>query len=82
MWLLLLKQIYISEWRGEKPTHYIRMFEKTPLEQGLFQITDIMSSVSMPKIKYKPKKSMKNSQEALIQYNTVQKQKKEKESEK
>lgn len=52
-WLLLLKEIYIPEWRGEDSTITKECLRKTPLEQGLVQITDIMSSVSKPKILYK-----------------------------
>lgn len=52
MWLLLSKQVFILEWKGKESTNYKRMLEKDSFGARVFQITEIMSSVSQPKILY------------------------------
>lgn len=47
--LLLLKQIYIPEWRGRDPPITEECSRKTPLKRSLFHIIENIFSVSKPK---------------------------------
>lgn len=54
MWLLLLKETLSGE--GRNPPITKECLRRTPLEQGLVPITEMMSSVSKPKILYNIRK--------------------------